>query len=298
MTKLDIIFNANPLDRLDQVRGNEAEALRRKQQNNSVFLLFCGSDIAVNMQDDCQFSNAQLVALKISTDDAIILGEDKQVNYFAICMSDADVDKLTRKPIKEYAVESEFAKDKSGILAQGASVVNWHKSHLYCSYCGEKTHMVHSGWRRDCLTCEHQHFPRVDSVVIMLVTYGDQCLLGRGHHFLENRYSCLAGFIESGETIEDASRRELFEEVGIIGGEVTYMASQPWAFPYNLMIGMHVKAMGQKMTIDTHEIEDAIWVDKSDIIKVLNGDQNPNFALPPKLAIARSLLEMWVQTDY
>jgi len=189
---------------------------------------------------------------------------------------------------------SYIEEEKLGILAQGSAILNWHEAHRYCSSCGKLTQMKHAGWRRDCPTCNTQHFPRVDPVVIMLVTFGDFCLIGRGVNFTKNRYSCLAGYMESGETIEDASRRELYEEAGVIGLDVEYKMSQPWPFPSTLMIGVHVKAKSKELVIDTHEIEDAKWVHKDDIRAILNGDESFGFSLPTKIAIGRNLLEEWV----
>ena len=184
--------------------------------------------------------------------------------------------------------------NKLGILAQAAAVLNWHHSHQFCSACGKETTMKHAGWRRDCFTCKKEHFPRTDPVVMMLVTHGDYCLLGRGVNFAPNRYSCLAGFMESGESIEDAARRELYEEAGVIGLEVEYMMCQPWPFPNTLMIGVHVKAKSKELHIDTHEIAEAKWVHKNNLKAILDGDESFGISVPRKIAISRNLLESWI----
>ncbi len=129
---------------------------------------------------------------------------------------------------------------------------------------------------------------------MMLVTYEDYCLVGRGVNFAPNRYSCLAGFMESGESIEDAARRELYEEAGVIGEDVEYMMCQPWPFPNTLMIGVHVKAKSKKLKIDPHEIADAKWVHKEDVKAILEGDERHGILMPRKIAISRNLLETWV----
>ncbi len=154
---------------------------------------------------------------------------------------------------------------------------------------------MNGGWRRDCVICKKEHFPRVDSAVIMLVTFGEYCLLGRGVSFKEGRYSCLAGYVESGETFEGAAKRELFEEAGIEGYDVEYLFSQPWPFPSTLMVGMRMKAKTQELTLDKNEIADAIWVHKDEVRAVLNGKDDSVFSIPLKIAIARNILEVWVE---
>lgn len=310
MQKMDAMFNQNHLDRLDQTRGNEDDFKTRRALENSIFLIFAGNELVVHHETKAEFSNAQLIEFAFNVEDSVILGAENGVNYFAISLAKGgslnpniatrdDDGNFSSEPLRKFPTrlfieKGHYPESKLGIIAQAASVLNWHLSHTNCACCGAATVIAHSGWRRDCPSCERQHFPRVDPVVIMLVTFGDQCLLGRGHQFPENRYSCLAGFVESGETIEDAAKRELFEEAGIIGGDTHYLLSQPWPFPSSLMFGMHIEAKTQELNIDTHEIADAMWVDKDDIIKGLNGDESLPFFLPPSIAIARNLLELWV----
>lgn len=280
-------FSQNPLDRLDAIRRDKKLVEELKSSKNSLFLLFDGSDVLFEENSKKCFFTCN----DIDTTEAILLGSYEDKNYFVMKNSQNHLSKL---PLREFVSNSYIEEEKLGILAQSSAILNWHEAHRYCSSCGKLTQMKHAGWRRDCPTCNTQHFPRVDPVVIMLVTFGDFCLIGRGVNFTKNRYSCLAGYMESGETIEDASRRELYEEAGVIGLDVEYKMSQPWPFPSTLMIGVHVKAKSKELCIDTHEIEDAKWVHKDDIRAILNGDESFGFSLPTKIAVGRNLLEEWV----
>ena len=150
-----------------------------------------------------------------------------------------------------------------------------------------------AGWQRDCPACGAHHFPRTDPVVIMLITHGNSVLLGRSPGWPEGMYSCLAGFVEPGETIEAAVRREVFEESGVRVGAVNYVASQPWPFPASLMFGCQGIALGTELNIDRDEIEDARWVPREELADAFAG-QHPDILPARKGAIARFLLEHWL----
>jgi len=288
-------FSQNPLNRLDQVRTNNLEVEKLKESKRALFILFDGNYIIVDEKNKiCLFKRKLIDEYNISNENIILLGEFEGIVYFSATLKSDLGNNLSKVSIREVVNLNFLDEDKFGILAQGASVLNWHESHQFCSSCGNKTKIVNAGWRRDCVVCKKEHFPRVDSAVIMLVTFGEYCLLGRGVHFKEGRYSCLAGYVESGETFEGAAKRELFEEAGIEGYDVKYLFSQPWPFPSTLMVGMRMKAKTQKLTLDKNEIEDAIWVHKDEVRAVLNGEDNPLFSLPQKIAIARNILEVWV----
>ena len=145
------------------------------------------------------------------------------------------------------------------------SMVTWHQRHGYCANCGTRTAMKEGGWKRECPSCKAEHFPRTDPVVIMLVTHGDRCLLGRQKQFLPGMYSCLAGFVEAAETIEDAVRREIFEESGIHCTDVTYYMTQPWPYPSSLMIGCAARAIKEEIVVDRTELEDARWFSREEV---------------------------------
>ena len=182
-------------------------------------------------------------------------------------------------------------------IAMAKSMVNWHQRHGYCANCGQRTAMKEGGWKRDCPACKAEHFPRTDPVVIMLVTHGDKCLMGRAARFLPGMYSCLAGFVEAAETIEDAVRREVFEETGIRCTDVSYYMTQPWPYPSSLMIGCVARALNEDIVVDRSELEDARWFDREEARLMLTRKHPAGLAGPHPFAIAHHLLGRWVNGE-
>ena len=180
------------------------------------------------------------------------------------------------------------------LIASAKAVSSWHETHGYCARCGAKSEITMAGWQRDCAACGGHHFPRTDPVVIMLITRGNSVLMGRSPGWPEGMYSLLAGFIEPGETIEAAVRRETFEEAGIEVGQVDYLASQPWPFPASLMMGCHGHATSETIKIDPNEIEDALWVTREEMLETFAGN-NPKMKPARKGAIAHFILLNWLQ---
>ena len=179
-------------------------------------------------------------------------------------------------------------------FAAALSLANWHRRHGHCSVCGTATEPNRGGWSRKCSHCGAEHYPRVDPVVIMLAEHEGRLLLGRQPHYPPGRFSALAGFVEPGESIETAVTRELREEAGIAVEEVRYLCSQPWPFPSSLMIGAHAKALDDSLTVDTNELDDARWFTREEVIAALEADEAASFLPPPPSAIARTLLDHWV----
>jgi len=187
-----------------------------------------------------------------------------------------------------------LSRDGAELIAAAKGILSWHESHKFCANCGAPSEMTEAGWQRDCPSCGTSHFPRTDPCVIMLITHGNTVLLGRSHHWPEKMYSLLAGFMEPGETIEAAVRREVVEESGIQVGPVGYMTSQPWPFPSSLMIGCKGVATTTEIKLDENELEDAFWVDKEELIESLSG--NSDDILPArKGSIAHFLIENWLK---
>ena len=179
------------------------------------------------------------------------------------------------------------------IAATAKAIIGWHSTHRFCSRCGTRSDVSHAGWQRTCPACKSHHFPRTDPVVIMLITHGSSVLMGRSPGWPEGMYSLLAGFVEPGETLEAAVRREVFEETGVTVGPVTYLASQPWPFPASLMFGCGGEATSTKITIDPKEIEDAIWVTRDEMMTAFAG-QHPVLKPARKGAIAHFLIRNWL----
>jgi NAD+ diphosphatase len=179
------------------------------------------------------------------------------------------------------------------LVAIAKALVHWHRSHGFCSACGARSDIAQGGWQRTCPACGAQHFPRTDPVVIMLVTRGNSVLLGRSPGWPDGMFSLLAGFVEPGETLEDAVRREVHEETGVTCGAVSYLASQPWPFPASLMIGARTEATSDEIKIDPEELEAALWVTREELVSVFAG-RHPTIRPTRKGAIAHFILQGWL----
>lgn len=179
------------------------------------------------------------------------------------------------------------------LAAMSVGLFAWHRSHGFCAKCGARSEIAMAGWQRSCPACGGQHFPRTDPVVIMLITRGNKVLIGRSHGWPVGMYSLLAGFMEPGETIEAAVRREVFEETSIRVGQVDYLASQPWPFPSSLMIGCKGEALNDEISIDPKEIEDAVWATREEIMDAW-ATKSSTLVAARKGAIAHFLIKNWL----
>jgi NAD+ diphosphatase len=195
--------------------------------------------------------------------------------------------------LRGLAMDGRIPPPELNSIAIAKSLVHWHQRHGFCANCGARTALSHGGWKRDCAACKTEHFPRTDPVVIMLVTHGEKALLGRSKHFVTNSWSCLAGFVEPAETIEDAVRREVFEEAGITCGDVHYYKAQPWPYPHSLMIGCIADARTSDITVDKSELDDARWFERADVAKMLRREHPDGLVAPTGIAIAHHLLGHW-----
>src|SRR5437867_9348471 len=192
------------------------------------------------------------------------------------------------------ALAPTMAPGEAAILAEARSLLDWHARHCFCAQCGSPTRVASAGWKRHCPECRASHFPRTDPDVIMLAIRGERALLGRNRRRPGARFSCLAGFVEPGETPEEAVRREVREEAGVRCGRVRYLAAQPWPFPSSLMLGFLAEALTDEITVGAEELAEARWFSRGEIREMVAraaaGPADPaQVPLPSPLAIARHL---------
>jgi NAD+ diphosphatase len=231
----------------------------------------------------------------------IFLGIHRDTAHFAIDIS-KQPDPASQGPLAGLGsfadlrtIAEEIDPGDAAILAQAKSLIDWHQRHGFCANCGAATVLADAGYKRYCEACNTEHFPRTDPVVIMLALDGNKCLLGRQAKWPNGFYSALAGFVEPGETIEEAVARELHEEAGIKTGEVFFHSTQPWPYPSSLMIGCYAAAATTDITLDMNELSDAKWFTKDQVRTSLDKKGTPDLRLPPSLAIAHQLVKSWVE---
>ena len=283
-------FTGSPLDRVDHIRSDlmAYEALVSDWR---------GRLLGLDGLDPQMSADGALVWLSMSDvrhdAELILLGlRDEKPHFTSVVAQDSPA--IMRSPSMFRAL-SLLAGDDAAIYGTALSLITWHNNHRFCGRCGGATALFRAGWGRKCNICGTEHFPRTDPVVIMLAEFDGKALVGRQSRFPPGNYSALAGFLEPGESIEEAVRRELFEESGIPTGRVRYVASQPWPFGGSqLMIACIAEAEHDRITLDTNELEDAMWVTRDEAIAAMAGDPDARFKAPPPFAIAHSLMKAWI----
>jgi NAD+ diphosphatase len=295
-------FVTHVLDRAAHLRTDDAKLLALEGKRDSRAYVVHRDSLVVARESGG--SRALLTideALKYGANPGtIFLGQREGAAIFGMGIGAPAVEKLLTRDdvavseLRGMAMQGVVPSDQLSAIAMAKSLVSWHQRHGYCANCGTRTRMTQGGWKRDCPNCKVEHFPRTDPVVIMLVTSGDKVLLGRQKQFPPGMYSCLAGFVEVAETIEDAVRREIFEESGIRCTDVNYYMTQPWPYPSSLMIGCTARATNEDIIVDHSELEDARWFDRTEATLMIRRQHPDGLAGPHPFAIAHHLLGRWV----
>jgi NAD+ diphosphatase len=282
----------------------------RLADQNSRFLLLIDLELSVQSNSDRTdtsirwYSATELKELGLDPVDAIFLGLDQNGSCcFAADFWRAKTPSLDQgldrvEPLVDLwslALQAALSPQDLAIVGEARALSAWHQVHRCCGRCGAHTRRRDGGWKRQCWACQQSYFPRSDPAVIMLISHGERCLLGRHNRFRPNFYSVLAGFVEPGEDIEDAVRRETLEEAGVEVGQVDYVGSQPWPFPHSLMIGCRGEALTTDLKPDETELEDVRWVEREDVKRMLADEHAEGLIVPGRLSIAHFLIRQFAE---
>lgn len=290
-------FIGNPLDRAHNRRGDAGWIEAQMRRGDALAVVLAG-DRPVYRSGGNPHGSALMPAAEAEAlaprGAALLLGFDGEGRP-VLAREAEPVDKdatigagLDHRDLRAFALEGLVPPDEVAIAGLARSLFAWHRSHRYCAACGRPSVPALGGYRRDCPDCGRQHFPRTDPVTIMLVTHGGRALVARSPRFVPGMYSAIAGFVEPGESIEEAVARETMEETGLAVGRVSYHMSQPWPFPSSLMIACFAEATHDRIAIDRQELEDARWASRGELAAALRGEAD--FTVPPPLAIAHHLV--------
>ncbi len=307
-TPSGMCFLVNPLDRRSAFRGDKAyingllEAPDTEVVLATALRLVFPRAASEGPPDRIGHALAQALDLGAKKSEMVFLGLRPNGGgaLFATTINGEDEEFENRpglllKDLRPVALGADFGPEELGILAQARALIHWHRTHPFCSRCGEKTVLAEAGYRRDCPVCGASHFPRTDPCVIMLITDGDRALLGRPPRLPEGVYTTLAGFMEPGETIADSVRRETQEESGILVGKVQLIADQPWPFPANLMLGCIGEALSSEISFEDDELEACKWCDRAEVRQMIDGTHPEGHRIPPSFSIAYHLIAGWLE---
>lgn len=282
-------FTGGTLDRADALRHDAPAVAALLADPASRLLLLDGFEPVVGADGLLTWGR---IADAPAGAEFVLLGLEAGRAHFAAVVPGAAPPPPYRSPTL-FALLDRLRGGEAATFAAARALIDWHARHPFCARCGHATTPFRAGWGRACTNCGAEHFPRVDPVVIMIAEHDGRALVGRQAAFPAGRYSALAGFLEPGESIEEAVAREIAEEAGVRVRDVRYVASQPWPFPSQLMIACVAQADSDAITLDANELEDAMWVTRAEVRAALDGTPG-TFVAPPPYAIAHSLLRAWV----
>ena len=291
MSAAHIAFAGAGLDRADHIRS-DPDALAALMDWRARLLRLDGLDPQIDPDGNLSWGT---LADAAPTSELVFLGLAQGKACFAEVAASLLGSVAPANP-RLWAAMSALDSAELATYGTARALVDWHARHRYCARCGCPTTLAKGGWQRSCTNavCKGEHFPRVDPVTIMLVEHQGMLLLGRQPRFPPRRYSALAGFLEPGESIEEAVAREVLEEAGVVVRDVSYVASQPWPFPSSLMIGCHSYTDNADLTVDRTELEEADWFSREEIAAAMAGDESGRLLTPPSQAIAHHLLKWWL----
>jgi NAD+ diphosphatase len=291
-------FSGNAIERWSEARGEVDLDSAFKDESTAIYL-FADDRALLRLENGVlkpRFSRADAEALGLRRESLILLGVAGEALRFAAEVEPAEhPEDIKAIDLRSLAMQEALEPVDLAGLAQARSYLHWHGANRHCGRCGEEMAVKGGGVSRTCARCATQVFPRVDPVVIMLAIDGDRCLLGRQARFAPGMYSALAGYLEPGETIEEAVRREVREEAGIEIGRVAYHSSQAWPFPHTLMIGCHAEALSTDVERDAEELEDCRWFDREEVRLMLSGGHPDGLKAPYRMAIANRLLAAFAE---
>lgn len=300
------VFAGNPLDRSQVQRRDEQWLEAQATHPQSRFLPLWQLNVLLYSESETRLGWLNPTEIKRLAIDVppVFLGVLEGISHFAIDVSQLGDPQHELNLTEAWRFEesrsaaTQLSLAEAGILAQSRAQLDWHRRHQFCGVCGQRTVQGRGGHVRQCPACKVEHFPRIDPVAIMVVSDGDRCLLGqtRGRLSRTGTYSALAGFIDQGESIEEAVRREVKEEAGIDVGQVRYHSSQPWPFPSSLMIGCHGKALTTEIHMDDEEMTDVRWFDRDEVLSALKGE-HVQLRVPAPIAIAHHLIKAWAEGE-
>lgn len=288
------------VDRITHLRNDEAWLAARLADPNTRILPVWRNRNLLQVGDEpaaVMIGCTEATDLLQAAETLVLLGEDEGVAYFAVSVAAQESPVHARLcclgEFRDLRDAAQLLPAREGaLLAHARAMMFWHQTHRHCGSCGSPTRIADAGHSRVCLneSCKRSVYPRTDPAVIVAVSRGDRILLGRKPDWPPGRFSTVAGFVEPGETLEEAVAREVKEETGIICSEVTYHSSQPWPFPASIMLGFHAFAASDDITVDTTELDDARWFTRE---QMMDGLQSGAFLLPRSLSVSFRLIEDW-----